>query len=123
MFLWTRNASAPHAPRRSHTESQRGAERGSATLLRIAPEPAPAHLRAALLHAHRGTGLGLAIVRRMVESWGAEITVDSTPGEGAVVHLRVAGGERSRMNRFVSRTDAESRRAFLSVPLCLCVSA
>jgi len=36
-----------------------------------------------------GTGLGLAIVRRMVESWGAEITVDSTPGAGTTVHLRL----------------------------------
>ena len=36
-----------------------------------------------------GTGLGLAIVRRLVESWGAEITVDSTPGEGTTVHLRL----------------------------------
>ena len=29
-----------------------------------------------------GTGLGLAIVRRIVESWGAGITVDSVPGRG-----------------------------------------
>lgn len=29
-----------------------------------------------------GTGLGLAIVRRIVESWGAEIAVDSVPGRG-----------------------------------------
>jgi PAS domain S-box-containing protein len=36
-----------------------------------------------------GTGLGLAIVRRIVESWGAEISVDSTPGAGTVVHLRL----------------------------------
>jgi signal transduction histidine kinase len=36
-----------------------------------------------------GTGLGLAIVRRMVESWGAEITVDSTAGLGTTVHLRL----------------------------------
>ena len=30
-----------------------------------------------------GSGLGLAIARRLVESWGATISVDSVPGEGA----------------------------------------
>lgn len=34
-----------------------------------------------------GTGLGLAIVRRIVDSWGAEIRVDSTPGEGTAVEI------------------------------------
>ena len=30
-----------------------------------------------------GSGLGLAIARRLVESWGARISVESTPGTGA----------------------------------------
>jgi signal transduction histidine kinase len=36
-----------------------------------------------------GTGLGLAIVRRLVESWGGEVTVDSEPGAGTTVHVRL----------------------------------
>lgn len=35
-----------------------------------------------------GSGLGLAIVRRLVEGWGATVTVASTPGEGARVSVR-----------------------------------
>jgi nitrogen fixation/metabolism regulation signal transduction histidine kinase len=37
-----------------------------------------------------GTGLGLAIVRRLVESWGGVVTIDSVAGKGTTVtvHLR-----------------------------------
>ena len=38
-----------------------------------------------------GTGLGLAIVRRVVESWNAQVSVESWPGEGTVIHLWLAG--------------------------------
>ncbi len=46
-----------------------------------------------------GTGLGLAIVRRLVESWGGLVTIDSAPGRGTTVtvHLRSwpeGGGDR-----------------------------
>ena len=37
-----------------------------------------------------GTGLGLAIVRRLVESWGGNVSVESTPGEGTVIRIVVS---------------------------------
>jgi len=55
----------------------------------IAPELLPRIFEPRFSTRTSGTGLGLAIVRRMVESWGAEITVDSTPGRGTTVHLRL----------------------------------
>jgi signal transduction histidine kinase len=35
-----------------------------------------------------GSGLGLSIVRRLVEGWGARITIASEPGRGTVVSVR-----------------------------------
>lgn len=40
-----------------------------------------------------GSGLGLAIVRRLVESWGGSVAVESEPGQGTVV--RVTAGSRA----------------------------
>ncbi len=37
-----------------------------------------------------GTGLGLAIVRRLVESWGGEVTLGSEPGRGTTVAMKLA---------------------------------
>jgi len=41
-----------------------------------------------------GSGLGLAISRKLIEGWGGEITVASTPGQGArvTILLRLPGG-------------------------------
>ncbi|MCC6245123.1 MAG: hypothetical protein IT353_19925 [Gemmatimonadaceae bacterium] len=36
-----------------------------------------------------GSGLGLAISRRLIEGWGGRITIESTPGTGTVVHVRL----------------------------------
>jgi signal transduction histidine kinase len=41
-----------------------------------------------------GTGLGLAIVRRLVESWGGQISASSEPGQGTTVHLRLRAENR-----------------------------
>jgi signal transduction histidine kinase len=39
-----------------------------------------------------GSGLGLAITRRLVESWGGEVTITSALGRGTTVRvaLRIA---------------------------------
>jgi two-component system nitrogen regulation sensor histidine kinase NtrY len=55
----------------------------------IPPESLPRIFEPQFSTRSSGTGLGLAIVRRLVESWGGEVTVDSVPGEGTTVHLRL----------------------------------
>lgn len=42
-----------------------------------------------------GAGLGLAIVRRLVESWGATVTIASTVGDGTTVSVHLGGDDRA----------------------------
>jgi signal transduction histidine kinase len=43
-----------------------------------------------------GSGLGLAISRQLVEGWGGSISVDSAPGRGTLVEIRLRDAIRSR---------------------------
>lgn len=82
----------------------------------IAPEALPRIFEPKFSTKTSGTGLGLAIVRRLVESWGGEITVDSTPGEGTTVHLRLRvaeeegaiGGPASSLSRISSSSEGSA---------------
>jgi signal transduction histidine kinase len=55
-----------------------------------------------------GTGLGLAIVRRLVESWGGEISADSEPGQGTTIHLRLRAAEPSPPSAAAAKRDGGS---------------
>jgi signal transduction histidine kinase len=39
-----------------------------------------------------GSGMGLAIVKRIVETHGGQVWVESTPGEGSVFRVRLPAG-------------------------------
>ena len=43
-----------------------------------------------------GSGLGLAITRRLVESWGGEVTIESELGRGTTVRVTLRAGDRRR---------------------------
>jgi nitrogen fixation/metabolism regulation signal transduction histidine kinase len=53
----------------------------------IAPEALPRVFEPTFSTTSSGSGLGLAIARRLVESWGGTITLESEPGEGTTVTL------------------------------------
>jgi signal transduction histidine kinase len=57
----------------------------------IAPEVLPRVFEPTFSTTSSGSGLGLAIARRLVESWGGAIALDSTPGRGTTVTLTLQG--------------------------------
>ncbi len=57
----------------------------------IAPEALPRVFEPTFSTTSSGSGLGLAIARRLVESWGGGIALDSAPGRGTTVTLTLQG--------------------------------
>jgi nitrogen fixation/metabolism regulation signal transduction histidine kinase len=53
----------------------------------VAPEALPRVFEPTFSTTSSGSGLGLAIARRLVESWGGTITLESDPGRGTTVTL------------------------------------
>ena len=54
---------------------------------------------------HRGTGLGLVLVRQLAELHGGTVTIDSVPGQGTTVSVRLPPG------RIVTTTQRDTDRA------------
>jgi signal transduction histidine kinase len=57
----------------------------------IAPEVLPRVFEPTFSTTSSGSGLGLAIARRLVESWGGTIALESEPGRGTTVTLTLQG--------------------------------
>jgi signal transduction histidine kinase len=57
----------------------------------IAPEILPRVFEPTFSTTSSGAGLGLAIARRLVESWGGAIVLESEPGRGTTVTLTLQG--------------------------------
>jgi signal transduction histidine kinase len=53
-----------------------------------------------------GTGLGLAIVRRLVESWGGSVDVDSSPGVGTTFRVHIPVSAAADGNGTASAADS-----------------
>jgi len=59
----------------------------------IEPEQLPRIFEPQFSTRTSGTGLGLAIVRRLVESWGGQISASSEPGRGTTFHVRLRAAD------------------------------
>ena len=59
----------------------------------IAPDVLPRVFEPTFSTTSSGSGLGLAIARRLVESWGGTIVLQSEPGRGTTVTLTLQGGD------------------------------
>ena len=65
----------------------------------IAPEVLPRVFEPTFSTTSSGSGLGLAIARRLVESWGGTITLESEPGRGTTVTLTLQGSDAAHTPR------------------------
>jgi signal transduction histidine kinase len=61
----------------------------------IAPEVLPRVFEPTFSTTSSGSGLGLAIARRLVESWGGVITLESASGQGTTVTLTLQAASRA----------------------------
>jgi signal transduction histidine kinase len=80
------------------TVGAEGVGQGVELLVKDNGKGIPTELQSRIFEPHfstrsTGTGLGLAIVRRLVESWGATVTVESDVGVGTEVRLVLLGWE------------------------------
>jgi signal transduction histidine kinase len=57
----------------------------------VSAEALPRVFEPAFSTTSSGSGLGLAIARRLVESWGGRITLNSVEGRGTTVTLTLGG--------------------------------
>ena len=65
----------------------------------IAPDVLPRVFEPTFSTTSSGSGLGLAIARRLVESWGGTIALESEPGRGTTVTLTLQGGDAAHTPR------------------------
>ena len=59
--------------------------------------------------AERGTGLGLSLVRALAELHGGAMTVQSAPGEGTTVTVRLPVLETARLSETVAPLEVHQR--------------